>query len=89
VVMMIVVMVPVVMPIVVVVMMMVVIVLGHDHWLVFGCIGSSPRVLSAQDLLGIGDGIQQLGKRLRGLEQVGLVCRRRGGRLRAAKESER
>ena len=46
------------------IMMMVVVMvkLSHDHRLFFSYIGKSPRILFAQNLLGIRNGIQQFGK---------------------------
>ena len=73
----------------VMVVMMMVVVLSQYNRLFFSGTGVAALVLSAQDLFGIGNGIQQLGKRLGGLQQVGLVYRGRGGCLRAANESER
>ena len=66
VVMMIVIVMVMVMVIVVVVMMMVMI-LRHYNGLFFNHSSVTALVLSAQNLLGIGNGIQQLGKRLGGL----------------------
>jgi hypothetical protein len=85
--MMIVVVMMVVMIIVMMVVVVVMVVLSNDHRLLFDDAGAF--VLGSQNVLCIRNGIQQLGKRPGGLEHVGFVYRRRGARLRAAKESER
>ena len=87
--MMVVVVMMVVAPIMVVVVVMMVVILSHYNWLFFSNSGIAALVLSPQNLLCIRDGIQQLGERLGGLQQVGLAYRGCGGCLRAAKESER
>ena len=67
VVMMIVIVMVMVMVIVVVVVMMMVMILRHYNGLFFNHSSVTALVLGAQNLLGIGNGIQQLGKRLGGL----------------------
>ena len=86
---MVIVIVMVVMVVMVMVVMMMVMILRHYNGLFFNRGSVTALVLSAQNLLGIGNGIQQLGKRLGGLQQAGFFYRGGGGCLRAAKESER
>ena len=75
---------------VIVMMIVVMVIVSHDHRLFFRT-GSiiAALVLCAQNLLGIRDGLQQLGKRAGRLQEVDLIDGRRSGRLRCAEESER
>ena len=87
-----VVMIIVVMMVVVVVVMMIVVmvIFSHDRRLFFrtsSIIGA--LVLCAQNLLGVRDGFQQLGKRAGRLQEVDLIDGRRSGRLRCAEKSKR
>ena len=85
------VMIIVVMMVVVIMMMIVVMVIvSHDHRLFFRTSSLiAALVLCAQNLLGIRDGLQQLGKRAGRLQEVDLIDGRRSGRLRCAEKSKR
>jgi hypothetical protein len=84
-----------VMMIVMMVMMMImmvvvvmVVVLSDDQRLFFRNSDLTALVFSAQNVLSIRNGIQQLGKRSGGLQGVGFVDRGRGGRLRTADKGQ-
>ena len=87
---MVVVMVVMVMVMIVMMVMVVMIIFGDDQRLFFRRSSiAAALVLGAENLLGVRNGIQQLGEGPGRLQDIDLVDRRRSGCLSAAEESER
>jgi hypothetical protein len=79
-----------VMVMIVMMVMVVMIIFGDDQRLFFRRSSiAAALVLGAENLLGVRNGIQQLGEGPGRLQDIDLVDRRRSGCLSAAEESER